>query len=244
MSNPQAHRSEAVGRSLLFRQAVTSALRARAKRLPLAPASLPGLLTALENGFAAATDEPEAKDALIEIRQCLFEAGGRESESRAIWHEAVATAMYAARLAQIRQSCVAAAALGGLLHRAGEALALKTLARAEAENRARLDAASRRDVCSEHSQDLAERLVREWSLPPEVGTCILGWSRFGEFAGVSHEGAAVYFGRMLAIELLQSDFCVPGALDAAAAELGLPAQSLERIRAEGDRVRELIRALE
>jgi len=68
--------------------------------------------------------------------------------------------------------------------------------------------------------------------------------RFGEFAEVSGESTALYFGRLFAIEMLQPDLCVPGALDHAAAELGLNEELVARVRAEAGRARELIRALE
>ena len=66
--------------------------------------------------------------------------------------------------------------------------------------------------------------------------------RFAEFAEVSGESAALYFGRLFAIELLQPQFCVPGALDHAAADLGLSADLVAQVRKEDARA--LIRALD
>jgi hypothetical protein len=129
-----------------------------------------------------------------------------------------------------------------LLHRCGDALALKMLARVELEYRMKLDSASRRDWCATHAPELAERLVRTWNLSPEVGTCVLGWNRFGEFSAVAGASAAVYFGRLFAIEFLQPEFCVPGALDHAAAELGLAKERVAQVRQE--EVRSLIGALD
>jgi hypothetical protein len=61
---------------------------------------------------------------------------------------------------------------------------------------------------------------------------------------VSGEGAALYFGRLFALELLQPDLCVPGALDHAAAELGLSPDAVTQVRAEGSRARELIQGMD
>jgi hypothetical protein len=85
---------------------------------------------------------------------------------------------------------------------------------------------------------------------------VLGWNRFGEWAAEAGqdaaeagergagagECAAVYFGRLFAIEFLQPQFCVPGALDHAAGELGLSEDRVAQVREED--VRSLIRALD
>ena len=55
------------------------------------------------------------------------------------------------------------------------------------------------------------------------------------------ESKAVYFGRLFAIELLQPELCVPGALDHAAADLGLSADLIAAVRKEDPR--SLLRSL-
>jgi hypothetical protein len=242
MFNPQAPSAEISTRSLLLRQALAAAFKARRQNLPPAPASLPALLEACRGGVAGLLAKPGCRDALGEIRARLFHAPGRDGEAQAWWHEGVATAVFAARVAQLKQASVCASFLGGLLHRAGEALALKMLARVELDYRMKLDSASRRDWCTTHNQDLTERLARTWKLTPDIGSCVLGWMRFAEVSEVSRESAAVYFGRLFAIELLQPEFCVPGALDHAAADLGLSADLVAQVREEDARA--LIRALD
>jgi hypothetical protein len=116
------------------------------------------------------------------------------------------------------------------------------LARVELDYRMKLDSAARREWCTTHGQELTERLVRTWKLAPEIGSCALGWMRFGELTEVSRESAAVYFGRFFAIEMLQPEFCVPGALDHAAADLGMAADLVAQVRQEDARA--LIRALD
>jgi hypothetical protein len=242
MFNPQAPSSEVSTRSLLLRQALAAAFKARRQNLPPAPASLPALLGASRGGASGLLAKPGCRDALGEIRTRLFHAPGRDAEAQAWWHESVATAVFASRVAQLQQASVGASLLGGLLHRSGEALALKMLARVELDYRMKLDSASRRDWCTTHSQELTERLVRTWNLTPEIGSCVLGWTRFAEVSEVSRESAAVYFGRLFAIELLQPQFCVPGALDHAAADLGLRTGLVAQVRKEDPQA--LIRALD
>jgi HDOD domain len=232
MFNPQASHSEVPTRTLLVQQALAAAFKARRQNLPPAPASLPALLSACSDGVGGLLAKPGCRDALGEIRARLFNAPGRDAEAQEWWHEGLATAVFAARVAELKQASVSTSFLAGLLHRSGEALALKMLARVELDYRLRLDSGSRREWCTTHSQELAERLVRTWSLAPEIGSCMLGWMRFGEFAEVSGESAALYFGRLFAIELLQPQFCVPGALDHAAADLGLGADLVAQVRQE------------
>jgi hypothetical protein len=247
MFNPHAPAPDRSTRTLIFRQALAAAFKARRHNLPSAPASLPVLLDGCRNGtstLATVISRPGCRDALTEIRSRLFHAPGRDLEAQTWWHEALATAMFAARVAELKQASVSASFVAALLHRCGDALGLKILARVELEYRIKLDSTSRREWCTTHSADLTERLVRTWNLSPDIASCVLGWMRFGEFAEASGESAALYFGRLFAIEMLQPDLCVPGALDHAAAELGLNEEIVTRVRGEAGRARELIRALE
>jgi hypothetical protein len=242
MFNPRAPLPEASPRELIFRQALAAAFKSRRQNLPPPPASLPALLAGTQAGVHGLLGKPGCRDALGEVRARLFHIPGREAEAQAWWHESLASGVFAARVAQLRQASVSASFLGGLMHRSGEALALKMLARVELEYRIKLDSASRREWCSTHGPELAERLVRAWNVPPEIATCVLGWNRFGEFPDVAGESAAVYFGRLFAIEFLQPQLCVPGAVDHAAAELGLTSGHVAQVRQE--EVRTLLRALD
>jgi hypothetical protein len=244
MFNPQAPSPEAPSRLLFFRHSLAAAFKARRQSLPPAPASLAALLAASRSGVPGLLARPGARDALGEIRTRLFHAPGREAEAQAWWHESLATAVFGACVAKLREASVSAAFCGGLLHRAGEALALKMLARVELEYRLKLDSTARRDWCTTNGYELSERLVRGWALSPEIGACVLGWMRFGEFAEVSGESAALYFGRLFAVAALQPSFCVPGAIDHVAADHGLGKDFVAQVRAEEPRVRELIRALD
>ncbi len=231
-------------RTLHFRHALAAAYKARRTHLPTPPASLGALFDAASAGTSGLLGRTGVRDALGEIRARLFHAQGRDADAQALWHESLAAALFAARIAQIRQSSVGVTFCAGLLHRAGEALALKILARIELEYRLKLDNAGRQDWCSEHGYELLERLVRGWNVPPQIATCALGWQRLSEFEQVAAESAALNLGRVCALELLQPRSCVPGSVETSAEELGLDAESVQAVRDEAGDVRELIRALD
>jgi hypothetical protein len=244
MFNPRAPAPQNSTRSLLLRQALAAAYEAGRRHLPLPPTSLPELLEGCRSGVQRMFATSGCREAMGAIRTRVFLAPGRDTEADRVWHEGAATAVFAARFAQLTQASVPASFLGGLLHRSGEALALKMLVRVELEYRMKLDSASRRDWCATHGPQLMERLADAWDLSPETESCMRGWMRFGEPEAVSGESAAVYFGRWFAVEFLQPQFCVPGALDHAVADLGLSADLATQVRREGARFRELIRAFD
>ena len=254
MFNPQAPLPQLANRTLLLRHSLAAAFKAHRRSLPAAPQSLPLLIDSLQHGFDALLGRAGAREALSAVRDRLFHAAGREADAERCWQESVATAVFAARLAKLLDSApdpatkpepvsIAAAACGGLLHLAGEALALRILAHVEVEFRLKMDGASRREWCTGHGVELIELLVHAWPLPPACSACVLGWRRFGEFAAISSESTAVYLGRLFAIELLHPDWCVPGALAESLATIGLPTAALEEVRAQATAVHELLRAL-
>lgn len=234
MFNPQASRPAVSTRALVFRQSLAAAFKSLRQSIPAAPESLPALLSLRDTRTLLGQSQCHA--ALTEIRARLYRIPGRDVEAQGFWQEGLAGAMFAARVAQLQQVPVAASFMGALLFRAGEALALRILARVELEYRMKLDSGSQREWCAGHSPELGEGLTRRWNLPEPVAL------PSGDLAAASPESKAVYFGRLFALELLQPDFCVPGALDHAAADLGLSAAQVAEVRKVD--ARSLIRALE
>ncbi len=239
-----ASSSNAVARALMLQHSLTALFKARKHMLPAVPATLAALLQSADGGIATILGRPGAREALLELYARVFQIAGREAEGHELWEESVAAAVFAARLAQLLQAPIAAAFGGGLLHRTGEALALRMLARVELDYRMQLDAVGRRDWCATRGPELAQLLVRGWDVPATAATCALGWRQFGEFASLSGECSALYFGRLLATELLTPGRCVPGAIEQTAAELGLADSALAATRAEGPRARELVRVVQ
>jgi len=240
MFNRSVHAAVSSVHALPLRQAVMSSFRSRVKSLPLPPTSLPELIGGLQAGLASTSES-----VVCDLRRGLFHAPGRETEGQNFWREAVATSAFASQLAQEQGASVGVAACAGLLHRVGEAFALRSMALAESEHGVRIDNPSKSELCAAHGRDLAERLVREWELPPAVGLCVVGWRLFGEFsAAVSPEAGAVYAGHVLSGELLHPYLTPTGALDAAGSELGMCSAAIARVRARSNEIRELVCALE
>jgi HDOD domain len=240
MFNRSARAAVLSSHALPLRQAALTQFRARLKTLPLPPDSLPDFIAALGQGTAVVAASAEHWNPIADLRRGLFHAPGREAESQNLWREALATSVFASELAREQGAAIATAACGGLLHRVGEAFALKAMALAESEQGVRIDAPSKSELCSLHGRDIAERLVREWSLPPAIGLCVLGWRRFGEFASVSPEAGAVYVGHVLSGEMLHPYLTASGALEGAGSELGMCTTAIARVRARTAEVRELV----
>jgi hypothetical protein len=244
MFNRSARLATPIPHSLPLRQAVITSFRSRVKSLPLAPASLPELMGFLESGLNFASEDEAGVRAVTDLRKGLYHAPGRENEGRALWREAVATAAFASQLAREQGVSIGVAAFSGLLHRAGEAFAQRSMALAESEHGVRMDSPSKSEMCAIHGRDIAERLVREWNLPASVGVCVVGWRRLGEFASVSPEAGAVYVGHVLAGELLHPYLTMSGALESAGSELGMSPSLIERARDKSNDIRELVCTLE
>ena len=137
-------------------------------------------------------------------------APARERESRAYWREALGTAWSAAAIARLTGASSGTAGLAGLLHRAGEALALRALAMVERQQGVRVDAASVQVACASFEPELTTALARHWRLAPGVVAALQGWRRVGESAAPGADARAVYFGHAYASQLLFAEFPSPG----------------------------------
>jgi hypothetical protein len=211
---------------------------------PSAPASLSRLAVELERGVFAVAAQPAGRSMLGELQASLFVAYGREREARTLWHESLATAGCTELLAGFNGASVGAAILGGLLHRAGEAWMLRALARTEAQSQARLNSPTRARLSAREAATCAERLTRDWQLSGVVAECVTSWQNCPELDAPRPEIAAVYCGRLLALEQLQPQFCAADAISAAAAEQGFGGDALARVRTSDDRIRELLKTLD
>src|SRR5262245_36533540 len=138
MFNPQTHKPGVSTRALVFRQALGAAFKSLRQSIPAAPESLPALLAACESlsagvafGTALATSARSGelqsslgrsgcREALVEVRARLFQIPGRDAEGQGFWEEGLASALFAARVAHLKQASVPASFMGALLHRAGE----------------------------------------------------------------------------------------------------------------------------
>ena len=87
-----------------------------------------------------------------------------------------------------------------------------------------------------------DALARSWRLPEQVIRIVQSWQRHGESVEFPRESSAVYFGHVLAMELLYPEWSLPAAIDAAASELQLNSETLEWVRGERPAIVRLIEA--
>jgi hypothetical protein len=130
--------------------------------------------------------------------------------------------------------------MAGLLHRLGDMLTIRALATVEYEAQVRLDSIGKADLCAELGVGLLDRSLRAWGVPVRAAATAAEWRRLRDFPDAAADATAVYLGRLLAIELIAPRFCAPGAVDAAAAEVGLTADRLSGLRADATIARLLV----
>ena len=248
MSNPAERRVRAAA-SPVFRRHLdlTRAVQTEVRKLqdspPAQPASCAVLLDSSTDLMATLPPAAAVLDLTREIRSTLYTAIGHERQCELLWREALSTSLFAARIARVSGFAAGGACMAGLLHRAGEALALQAIGAAEQSLGATLDPGSRSRMVLPLQRGLAEAMLRAWQLPATVSTAVLGWRQMGELGAASGECTAVYFGHLLAVESLYPEFCLPGMADALGANLGFDASTIDQLRTQGVKARELILAL-
>jgi hypothetical protein len=213
------------------RRVVAAELRERVRQLPAPPFEWASfdVGAALGDGLGLAS-----------LQRLLCTAPGRSAELRALWIESVITAAFALRLAPDLGGQPDTAAMAGLLHRLGDMLTIRALATVEHDTRVRLDPIGKSDLCAELGVGLLDRSLRAWGVPVRAAATAAEWRRLRDFPDAAADATAVYLGRLLAIELISPQFCAPGTVDAAAAELGLPADRLSDLRADATIARLLV----
>lgn len=250
MSNALATARRRTAFPLGLRESIIRDFPAREDAIPDRPARLHVLL-----GEQAARSDAISSDALtdtlgsdegravLELRDTLFVAPGRERECVNLWNESLATMLYATELARLVDQPTKTAGCAGLLHRAGEACALRAIAATEAEALLRIDDPTRSDLCGRHHAEFSARLAQSWRLPEPVTSAITAWRRFGDASEFSRLAATVYFSHLLAVELLHPEFCAPGLVQTVSRELGVDRAHLDAIRLHDGTIRSLIDSL-
>jgi hypothetical protein len=230
--------SDAAAQGLL--RAIDAAVAVRAAAIGSRPAALRVILDALSLGTplpAWPTDARRAtplQRALVELRTNLYIVPSRAAESLRLWREAAATAWLAAAIARLAGGSPGTAGCAGLLHRAGEGLALQALAGSDEPLLAALDIGSLRQCCSDHEAALSAALARSWRLPHGVSLALTGWRRAPEVAVTADEARAVYYANALANQAVLAEFPAPGLAEQLRADLRLDRReldSLERLAA-------------
>lgn len=224
-------------------EALLGQLEAAAGEVAAAIGARPGALREVLDALSAGAALPPRDElrvrraplalhlALDSLRESLFAVPGRDREARLLWREALATAWLAADIARLAGGSPGSAGVAGLLHRAGDALALRAIARVESAGEARLDASTVQSVAGSFEAELTATLGRAWKLAPGVLAALQGWRRVGEMPSVSAEARAVHFGHAFASQVLFAEFAAPGLVDAVESALRLDRRELARLRA-------------
>src|SRR5688572_24568813 len=221
------HEVVPVADTLQTRRSLDTEIRAALEALPASPWDWAGFDPVVV--LADVTMRPHAD--LEAFAQSLCAAPTRTAELRGIWNESMLTAAWALKLAPHVGADPGSSAIAGLLHRLGDLLTIRALARAEHTLGMSIDAAVRQDLCIEHGAEQLERAVRAWGVPPRAAAMAAVWRRLREFPSAAAEATAVYLARLFALEWLHPQFSVPGLADSAAMEAGLTPAQLAVLRA-------------
>jgi hypothetical protein len=173
--------------------------------LPPRPACLPTCVAWLQEDASLLAARPVALRALRQLGVELFELPGQRLGLHRIWHESVATAC-TSRLLSACLGLDAGLVVGAaLLHRLGDLWP-------------------------------AAELAQAWQLAPAITLVLKDWRGSVEHLepGPVEMNAtrAVYLAHLFAVEQLYSQYCVPGIIEVAARELGVPKSVISSIRAE------------
>jgi HDOD domain len=210
---------------------VLTALGSALLRMPARPTGLAAVVAYLQEDAVLLTERPIGIRALSTLRDILFVAPGREIEMRVLWRESLATAC-CARLAALQMRFSSPLLTGaGLLHRVGDVTALRALAASEIASGQRLVGPVMHEMTAARDQDLANRVLRHWSLAPDLKELILGWRDDLPPGNRPESLRLLMLAQALASEIVHADSGTPGLADAACDALCLPVVVIEQMRA-------------
>jgi hypothetical protein len=196
--------------------------------------------TSFDPAVALGASSASSDQSLGALQRLLCTSPARSAELRGLWSESVVTAAYAWRIAPDLGGDAGTAATAGLLHRLGDILTIRAIGHIEHGAQVRLDAAGKTDLCAELGIGLLDRTLRAWGLPARAAVIAAEWRRLCDFPDAAADATAVYLGRLLALELIAPQFCAPGAVGSAAAELGLTTGRLSQLRSDATIARLLV----
>lgn len=217
--------------------------RLLAARPPQEPAGFEALLTYAGSHWALLLSDAAQTAALRAFRRSLFATPGQHDPAEPLWRESLATSLFAVRIAAATQAPVNTVFVAGLMHRAGEALAMQALSRAELAAGAQLNRGERSRFILGAERHLLAALLANWGLPQSVVAVVSDWRSYGVAGDHGASRTALYFGRALATEFLHPEFQSPGLTDALVSATRLERAQVDALRVGGLRLSELLLAL-
>jgi len=162
--------------------------------------------------------------ALGELRSVLFVVPGHQRDCDRLWRESVAIAWGAAAIASARRGSPGTAGVAGLLHRAGDLLALQAIADLESEQSRVFEPALRGALIEQFEAPCGVEIARRWKLSAAISAAMQGWRRVPEARSPALEAQAVYFATLLRAQSQHAGISAPGLAHAAHQAVGLTAR--------------------
>lgn len=222
---------------------VVAAFSAALLRSPAKPNGLAACVGYLQEDAALIPSRQMGMRALQNLRGSLFSAPGRDAEMSLLWREALTTACYARVVAVQSHFDAVLLAGAGLLHRAGEIVALRALAQAENDAGQRLIGPVMQEILNARDDELVARVTRCWMLPCELRLLVLRWREEQDSVRRQESVSLLTMAQALATELVHAATCTPGLVEAAADAMKYPPAMLEKARSATPGIRTLIERL-
>ena len=222
---------------------VVAAFSTALLRSPPKPNGLAACVAYLQEDAALIPGRQMGMRALQNLRTGLFCAPGREAEMALLWREALATACFA-RVVAVHSHFDAPLLTGaGLLHRAGEIVALRALAQAERDAGQRLVGPVMQEILNARDDELVARVTRCWSLPCELRLLVLRWREEQDMARRPEAVSLLTMSQAFATELVHAATCTPGLVDAASEAMKFPRALVDKVRAATPGIQTLMESL-
>jgi hypothetical protein len=222
---------------------VVAAFSSALLRSPSRPSGLAACVGYLQEDAAQIPGRQMGMRALQNLRGSLFNAPGRDAEMSLLWREALATACYA-RVVAVQSHFDAPLLTGaGLLHRAGEIVALRALAQAECDAGQRLVGPVMQEILNARDDELVARVTRCWMLPCELRLLILRWREEQDLARRPESVSLLTMAQAFATELVHAATCTPGLVAAASEAMKFPGTLVEKVRAAASGIEKLLDSL-
>jgi HD-like signal output (HDOD) protein len=209
---------------------VVAAFSAALLRSPPKPNGIAACVGYLQEDAAVIPSRQMGLRALQNLRGTLFNAPGRDAEIALLWREALATACYARVVANLARFDAPLLTGAGLLHRAGEIVALRALAQAENEAGQRLVGPVMQQILNARDDELVARVTRCWMLPCELRLLILRWREEQDLVRRPESVSLLTMAQAFATELVHSATCTPGLVSAASEAMKFPRALVDEVR--------------
>lgn len=222
---------------------VVAAFSSALLRSPPRPNGLAACVGYLQEDAGRIPGRQMGMRALQNLRGSLFSAPGRDGEMALLWREALATACFARVVAAQSHFDAPLLTGAGLLHRAGEIVALRALAQAEREAGQRLVGPVMQEILDARDDELVSRVTRCWMLPCELRLLVMRWREEQDHPRRPESVSLLVMAQAFATELVHAATCTPGLVEAAGEAMKFPLPLVEQVRGQARGIEALLAQL-